>query len=71
MEYDVCIVGAGPAGLAAAIRFKQASGGAKGSFVPAGDRLVVLYSLRGQLLCWAVASEAQVSGVEPRRRVSA
>jgi NADPH-dependent 2,4-dienoyl-CoA reductase/sulfur reductase-like enzyme len=23
MEYDVCIVGAGPAGLAAAIRFKQ------------------------------------------------
>lgn len=28
MQYDVCIVGAGPAGLAAAIRFKQVGGGA-------------------------------------------
>jgi hypothetical protein len=27
MEYDLCIVGAGPAGLAAAIRFKQVCAG--------------------------------------------
>lgn len=27
MHFDVCVVGAGPAGLAAAIRFKQVKAG--------------------------------------------
>lgn len=48
MEYDVCIVGAGPAGLAAAIRIKQVGPSFACPTASDGD----IATLARLLACW-------------------